>query len=109
MRHVRQVGLHRLLHHLGEGDLRTSKVQYAEEFVCKLYRVENLAKIDEASVAKLSTLPPVPKACKYIAQYSCSKGCTTLAKGEHDLHGNPTSTGACKCSDGERVSTNKAA
>ena len=52
-------------------------------------------------VAKLSMLPPVPKACKYIAQYSCSKGCTTLAKGEPDLHGNPTSTGACKCSDGE--------
>ena len=60
-------------------------------------------------VAKLSMLPPVPKACKYIAQYSYSKGCTTLAKGEPDLHGNPTSTGACNCSDGETVSTNRAA
>ena len=47
MRHVRQV--HRLLQHLGEGDLRTSKVQDAEEFVCKLYLVENFTKIDEAS------------------------------------------------------------
>ena len=47
MRHVRQV--HRLLQYLGEGDLRSSKVQDAEEFVCKLYLVENLTKIDEAS------------------------------------------------------------
>ena len=44
------VKAHRLLQHLGEGDLRTSNVQDAEEFVCTLYRVENLTKIDEASV-----------------------------------------------------------
>ena len=36
---------HRLLQHLGEGDLTTSKVQDAEEFVCKLYRIDNLTKI----------------------------------------------------------------
>ena len=47
MRHVRQV--HRLLQYLGEGDLRTSKVQDAEELVCTLYLVENLTKIDDAS------------------------------------------------------------
>ena len=41
---------HRLLQHLGEGDLTTSTIQDAEEFVCKLYRVDNLTKIYEASV-----------------------------------------------------------
>ena len=41
---------HRLLQHIGEGDLITSKVHDAEEFVCKLYHVENMTKIDEASV-----------------------------------------------------------
>ena len=63
MRHVRQV--HRLLQHLGEGDLRTSKVQDTEEFVCKLYRVENLTTIDEASVKlfnKRKTLEILPPA-----------------------------------------------
>ena len=63
MRHVRQV--HRLLQHLGEGDLRTSKVQDAEEFVCKLYLVENFTKIDEASEKlfnKWNTLDAQPPA-----------------------------------------------
>ena len=63
-------------------------------------------------VAKFSTLPPVPKTCKYIVQYSCSKDCTILSGSWQ--RGNLTSTGACnflscKCSDGERVSRNKAA
>ena len=40
----------RLLQHLGEGELTTSKVHDAEEFVCKLYRVENVTKTDEARV-----------------------------------------------------------
>ena len=151
----------RLLQHLGEGDLTTSKVHDAEEFVCKLYRVENVTTTDEARVqlfnickaleaqpptshalrghierahyqtligrqsgkakpeippstdfgwkvesgylvAKLSTLPPVPQACKDIVQCSCSKGCSCRK-------GNLTCTGACKCSDGERVCMNKAA
>ena len=51
MRRVRQrdsVKEHRLLQHIGEGDLTTCNVQDAEEFVCMLYRVENVAKIDEA-------------------------------------------------------------
>ena len=62
MRHVRQV--HRLLQHLGEGDLRTSTVQDAKEFVCKFYLVENFTKIDEASEKlfnkwkMLDALPP---------------------------------------------------
>ena len=63
MRHVRQV--HRLFQHLREGDLRTSKVQDAEEFVCKLYRVDNLTRIDEASVKlfnKWKTLEALPPA-----------------------------------------------
>ncbi len=68
MRHVRQV--HRLLQHLGEGDLRTSKVQDAEEFVCKLYLVENFTKIDEASEKLFNkwktfdALPPATDGCK---------------------------------------------
>ena len=129
---------HRLLQHLGEWELTTSKVHDAEEFVCKLYRVENVTTTDEARVqlfnrckalealpptsdalhghierahyqtliwrqsdkakpeippstdfgwkvesgylvAKLSTLPPVPQACKDIVQCSCSKGCTVWA------------------------------
>ncbi len=48
-----------------EGDLRTYKVQYAEELVCKVYRVENLTKIDEASVKlfnKWKTLDSLPPA-----------------------------------------------
>ena len=63
MRRVRRVD--RLLQYLGEGDLRTSKVQDAEEFVCKLYRVENLTKIDEASVKlfnKWKTFEALPPA-----------------------------------------------
>ena len=40
----------RLLQHLGEGDLTTCNVQDAEEFVCMMYQVENVAKTDEASV-----------------------------------------------------------
>ena len=157
---------HWLLQHLGEGELTTAKVHDAEEFVCKLYHVENVTKTDEARVqlfnrckalealpptsdslhghierayyqtliwrqsdkakpeippssdfgwkvesgylvAKLSTLPPVPQACKDIVQCSCSKGCTTLSCSCRK--GNLTSTGACKCSDGERVCMNKAA
>ena len=53
------VKVHRLLQHLGEGAIRTSKVQYAEEFVCKLYRIENLTKIDEASVKLLNKYHPI--------------------------------------------------
>ena len=64
MRHVRQV--HRLLQHLGKEDLRTSKVQYAEEFICKLYLVgENFTKIDETSEKffdKWKTLDALPPA-----------------------------------------------
>ena len=41
---------HRLLQHLGEGELTTSTVHDAEEFVCKLYHVENVTKTYEARV-----------------------------------------------------------
>jgi hypothetical protein len=151
---------HALLQHLGQGDLTNSKLQDAEEFICKMYRVVNVRTTDEARVklfnkckalealpptsdalrghierahyqtliwrqsdnpkpdvppstdfgwkvesgylvAKLSTLPPVPKACTDIVQCSCSKGCTTLScscrKGKLNC------AGACKCSDYERV------
>ena len=55
---------HRLLQHLGEGELTTAKVHDAEEFVCKLYHVENVTKTDEARVQlfnrckALEALPP---------------------------------------------------
>ena len=38
----------RLPQHLREGVLTMSKVHDAEEFVCKLYHVENVTKTDEA-------------------------------------------------------------
>ena len=55
---------HRLVQHVGERDLTTSKVQDAEGFVCKLFRVENVTKTDKASVTlfnkwkTLEVLPP---------------------------------------------------
>ena len=59
---------HRLLQHLGEGDLTTSKVHDAEEFVCKLYHVENVTKTEAARVQlfnkckALEALPPTSDA-----------------------------------------------
>ena len=48
MERIRQ--MYRLLQHLGKGDLATSKFHDAEEFVCKLYHVENVTKTDDARV-----------------------------------------------------------
>ena len=42
--------MYKLLQHLGEGDLTTSKFHDAEEFVCKLYHVENVTETDDARV-----------------------------------------------------------
>ena len=51
-----------------------SKVQDAEEFVCKFYRVENLTKIDEASVKlfnKWKTLQALPPATDGLHGHYC--------------------------------------
>ena len=61
MERIRQ--MYTLLQHLGKGDLTTSKFHDAEEFVCKLYHVENVTKTDYARVQlfnKCKALEVVP-------------------------------------------------
>ena len=66
MERIRQ--MYRLLQHLGEGDLTASKFHDAEEFVCKLYQVENVTKTDDARVQlfnkckALEVVPPLSDA-----------------------------------------------
>ena len=55
---------------------------------------------DEVLSPILTSLPPIPKACKDIVQCSCTKGCTTSSCSCRKW-GKQLCTNACKCNDAQ--------